>query len=85
MVQHIQTAVSTVVVAMLLWVGVTLNTLQTTGASVAVELKHVNTDLTDIKQQMNKAYPLAQAQRDREDFRRLRSRVRNLEVGWGKL
>ncbi len=85
MVQHIQTAVSTVVVAMLLWVGVTLNTLQTTGASVAVELKHLNADLTDIKQQIGKAYPLSRAQRDREDFKGLQGRVRSLEVGWGKL
>lgn len=85
MIQYIQTAVSTVVVAMLLWVGATLNTLQTSGASVTVELQHLKADLAEIKLQMGEAYPLSQAQRDREDFRRLQGRVRRLEVRDGAL
>jgi len=81
--QHLQTGISTIATAVLLWVGVSLSYLQQGAAEVKVELEYIKTNLEDIKETSDQAYPLSQAMQDRKDIKDLEARVRMLEVRGG--
>ena len=74
--QHLQTVVSTVAIALLLWVGVSVNALQQSATTGHVDRKHLKEDVNELKQSVKAAYSLTRAID-------LEHRVRDLEINRG--
>jgi len=55
--QHLQTIVSSLAVAILLWVGISVNTLQQTATAGAIDRQYLKQDVGELKRSVKAAYP----------------------------
>lgn len=83
--KHGLSILALIIVALLTWVGVTLNELQKNSATTATEMSYIKNDIQNIKQQNRSIYTKAEAQAAwgeyRKDMRAIEERIRSLEIG----
>lgn len=81
--QHAQTGLTLAIVGLLGWVGVTLSSLQTTVAAMAVEIKSLQAQVQEMKAAAGDRYTKTQADRDwaqnRREIDQIHQRLRILE------
>lgn len=82
--KHLQSGLSTMVVLLIAWVGVSLSDLQQNAAGTAVAVDAIKDDIRIIKLQNLNSYPKDEAQREwgehKNDYRDLAKRVHKIEV-----
>lgn len=82
--RHFQTVISAVGIAILTWMGVSLNELQKNSATTTVELEYIKLEVNRIGALSGNIYTTEQARRDwaenKEDLDSLDIRVRALEL-----
>lgn len=78
--QHLQTIISSLAVAILLWVGVSVNALQQSASAGALDRQYLKEDVLELKNSVKSAYPLSRAHTDREVVKDIERRLRALEI-----
>lgn len=81
--RQLQTGVSIVMVGLLGWAGLSLNELQKSAATMAVEIQHIKDRLQAVDIENNDIYTQTQATRDwaknQQDLSELKRRIWKLE------
>jgi|GEM_PF-5875960 len=83
--QHAQTLIMVIVIGLLGWVGMTLNTLQTNVAQMTAKIESLQSEVQYLRTLNDDRYSAKQAERDwaqnRREMEQIRDRIRILETG----
>lgn len=81
--RHVQTLISLGIAALIGWAGMTLQDMQTSIASMSVQIQQLQTEVTNLRQLNNDRYPQTQASQDwarnRQELDEIRARLRAVE------
>jgi len=83
--QHAQTLIMVIVIGLLGWVGMTLNTLQTNVAQMTAKIESLQSEVQYLRTLNDDRYSAKQAERDwaqaRREMELIKDRLRILETG----
>ena len=81
--RHAQTLISTIIAALVLWVGITMQNMQTSIASMTVQIQQLQTEVATLRQKNGDRYTASQAvtdwNRNRNELDEVRQRLRDVE------